>query len=81
VPGQYGSHSTPVIARPAPQRCIAFAIMPGEDPGLVVHATLPNMTFSRETANDRFCIRKCGGSMPPDYSAYSTALFINLPPG
>jgi hypothetical protein len=58
-----------------------FAFMPGEDPGLVVRATLPNMTFSRETANDRFYIRMYDGSTPPNYSEFSKALFINLPLG
>jgi len=58
-----------------------FVFMPGEDPGLVVRATLPNMTFSRETANDRFYIRMYDGSTPPNYSQWSTALFINLPLG
>jgi hypothetical protein len=58
-----------------------FAFMPGEDPGLVVRATLPNMTFARETANDRFYIRMYDGSTPPNYSEWSTALFINLPFG
>jgi hypothetical protein len=58
-----------------------FAFMPGEDPGLVVRATLPNMIFSRESANDRFYIRMYDGSTPPNYSEFSTALFINLPLG
>jgi len=58
-----------------------FAFMPGEDPGLVVRAALPNMTFARETANDRFYIRMYDGSTPPNYSEFSTALFINLPQG
>ena len=58
-----------------------FAFMPGEDPGLVVRATLPNMTFARETANDRFYIRMYDGSTPPNYSEWSTSLFINLPLG
>lgn len=58
-----------------------FVFMPGEDPDLVVRATLPNMTFSRETANDRFYIRMYDGSTPPNYSEFSTALFINLPLG
>jgi hypothetical protein len=58
-----------------------FAFMPGEDPDLVVRATLPNMTFSRESANDRFYIRMYDGSTPPNYSEFSTALFINLPLG
>jgi len=58
-----------------------FCFMPGEDPGLVMRATLPNMTFSRESANDRFYIRMYDGSTPPNYSEFSTALFINLPLG
>ena len=58
-----------------------FAFMPGEDPGLVARSTLPNMTFSRETANDRFYIRMYDGATPPNYSEFSTALFINLPLG
>jgi hypothetical protein len=58
-----------------------FAFMAGEDPGLVVRATLPDITFSRETANDRFYIRIYDGSSPPNYSQFSTALFINLPLG
>jgi hypothetical protein len=56
-----------------------FAFMAGEDPDLVVRATLPNITFSRQSANDRFYIRMYDGSTPPNYSQFSTALFINLP--
>jgi hypothetical protein len=56
-----------------------FAFMAGEDTGLVARATLPNITFSRESANDRFYIRMYDGSTPPNYSEFSTALFINLP--
>ncbi len=58
-----------------------FAFMPGEDPTLAVRATLPNMTFSRISANDRFYIRMYDGLTPPNYSEWSTALFINLPLG
>ena len=46
---------------------------------LVMRGTQPNMTFSRETAQDRFYIRMYDGSTPPNYSEFSTALFINLP--
>jgi hypothetical protein len=56
-----------------------FAFMAGEDPDLVVRATLPDMTFSRESANDRFYVRMYDGSTPPNYSQFSAALFINLP--
>jgi hypothetical protein len=56
-----------------------FAFMPGEDPGLVVRASTPNLTFAREMATDRFYIRMYDASTPPNYSEHSTALFINLP--
>jgi hypothetical protein len=58
-----------------------FAFMPGEDPGLVMRATQPNLTISRISANDSFYIRMYDGSTPPNYSEFSTALFINLPLG
>ncbi len=56
-----------------------FAFMAGGDPGLVARTSLSNLTFSRETANDRFYIRMYDAATPPNYSEFSTALFINLP--
>jgi hypothetical protein len=53
--------------------------MPGEDPSLVMRSTQSTITFSRIAANDRFYIRMYNGSTPPNYSEFSTALFINLP--
>jgi hypothetical protein len=58
-----------------------FAFMSGEDPGLVARGPEPIMTFSRENAADRFYIRMYDGSTPPNYSEFSTALFVNLPLG
>jgi hypothetical protein len=56
-----------------------FAFMPGEDPTLVLRGSQPNLTFSRVSASDRFYIRMYDGATPPNYSEFSTALFINLP--
>jgi hypothetical protein len=58
-----------------------FEFMPGTDPGLVIRSNLPNITFSRESTNDRFYVRMYDGATPPNYSEFSTALFINLPLG
>jgi hypothetical protein len=58
-----------------------FAFMPGEDPDLVMRGSQPNLTFSRETASDRFYIRMYDSSTPPNYSEFSAAIFINLPLG
>jgi hypothetical protein len=56
-----------------------FAFMAGEDPTLVMRGAGPSLTFSRVAASDRFYIRMYDGSTPPNYSEFSTALFINLP--
>jgi hypothetical protein len=56
-----------------------FAFMPGEDPTLVLRGSETNLTFSRVSASDRFYIRMYDGATPPNYSEFSTALFINLP--
>lgn len=56
-----------------------FVFMPGEDPTLVTRGSEQNLTFSRVSASDRFYIRMYDGSTPPNYSEFSTALFINLP--
>lgn len=58
-----------------------FGFMPGEDADLVMRGTQQNLTFSRQSANDRFYIRMFDGSTPPNYSEFSAALFINLPLG
>jgi hypothetical protein len=56
-----------------------FVFMPGEDPALAMRGSQQNLTFSRVSASDRFYIRMYDGSTPPNYSEFSTALFINLP--
>jgi hypothetical protein len=56
-----------------------FAFMPGEDADLVMRGSQQSMTFAREAWSDRFYIRMYDGATPPNYSEFSTALFINLP--
>lgn len=56
-----------------------FCFMAGEDPTLVARTSAQTITFSRVSAEDRFFIRMYDGSTPPNYSEFSTALFINLP--
>jgi hypothetical protein len=58
-----------------------FEFMAGTDPGLVTRSSVANISFSRESANDRFYIRMHDGASPPNYSEFSAALFINLPLG
>ena len=56
-----------------------FAFMPGQDPTLALRGSQPNLTLLRASASDRFYIRMYDGAIPPNYSEFSTALFINLP--
>ncbi len=55
------------------------AFMSGQDPTLALRGAQPNLTLLRASASDRFYIRMYDGSTPPNYSEFSTALFINLP--
>ncbi len=85
VTAMNGSAVTVNTGAPAPNgggfeiRLRDFAFMPGEDPTLVMRGSQQNLTFSRVSASDRFYIRMYDGSTPPNYSEFSTALFINLP--
>ena len=56
-----------------------FAFMAGDDPTLAMRGAATSLTFSRVAASDRFYIRMYDGATPPNYSEFSTALFINLP--
>ncbi len=56
-----------------------FAFMPGNDSTLVLRGSQQTLTFPRLSSNDRFFIRMFDGATPPNYSEFSTALFINLP--
>jgi hypothetical protein len=40
-----------------------------------------NMTFTRQTAADRFYVRMFDGANPPNYSEFSAAVFLNMPLG
>jgi hypothetical protein len=56
-----------------------YAFMMGEDAGLVMRGSQPNLTFTRQTAADRFYIRMFDGADPPNYSEFSAAVFFNMP--
>ena len=56
-----------------------YAFQPGQDPTLALRGSQQNLTLLRVSAADRFYIRMYDGSTPPNYSEFSTALFINLP--
>jgi hypothetical protein len=56
-----------------------YAFMMGEDPGLVMRGSQPNMTFTRQTAADRFYVRMFDGADPPNYSEFSAVAIFHTP--
>jgi hypothetical protein len=46
-----------------------------------MRASTQAMTFTRETASERFYVRAYDGATPPNYSEFSAALIFNLPLG
>jgi hypothetical protein len=52
---------------------------PGPGPDLVLRVPVSNFTIPRQAAMERYYIRMYDGSTPPNYSRFSTAVFVNLP--
>lgn len=56
-----------------------WAFTPGPGPDLVLRTSVPNFTIPRQAVTERYYIRMYDGSTPPNYSRFSTAVFVNLP--
>ncbi len=52
---------------------------PGNDADLVLRSPVPNFTIPREAAIEQYYIREYDASIPPNYSRFSSAVFINVP--
>ncbi len=55
----------------------AFSAGPGPD--LVLRSPVANFSIPREAAIEQYYIRMYDGSTPPNYSRFSSAVFVNLP--
>jgi hypothetical protein len=51
----------------------------GAGPNLVLRSPVPNFTILRQAAMEQYYIRMYDGSTPPNYSRFSSAIFVNLP--
>jgi hypothetical protein len=51
----------------------------GPGPDLVLRSPVPNFTIPRQAAMEQYYIRMYDGSTPPNYSRFSSAVFVNLP--
>lgn len=55
-----------------------WAFGPGTDSDLVLRSPVNNFTIPREAAMERYYIRMYDGSTPPNYSRFSSAVFVNV---
>jgi len=51
---------------------------PGTDSDLVLRSPVNGFTIPREAVMERYYIRMYDGSTPPNYSRFSTAIFVNV---
>ncbi len=52
---------------------------PGTDSNLVLRSPVSNFTIPREAAMEQYYIRLYDASTPPNYSRFSSAIFVNVP--
>ncbi|WP_158752289.1 hypothetical protein [Acidobacterium sp. S8] len=52
---------------------------PGTDSDLVLRSPASNFTIPREAAIEQYYVRMYDGSTPPNYSRFSSAIFVNVP--
>jgi hypothetical protein len=52
---------------------------PGTDSDLVLRSPVSNFTIPREAAMEQYYMRLYDASTPPNYSRFSSAIFVNLP--
>jgi hypothetical protein len=55
-----------------------WAFGPGTNSDLVLRSPVANFTIPREAATERYFIRMYDGSTPPNYSRFSSAVFVNV---
>ena len=52
---------------------------PGTDSDLVLRSPVSNFTIPREAAMEQYYLRMYDASTPPNYSRFSSAIFVNVP--
>ena len=52
---------------------------PGPGADLVLRTSVPNFSIPRQLVMEQYYIRMYDGATPPNYSRFSTAVFVNLP--
>jgi hypothetical protein len=56
-----------------------WAFGPGTNSDLVLRSPVANFSIPREAATEQYFVRMYDGSTPPNYSRFSSAIFVNVP--
>ena len=76
---QIAANATPPPAGGFEVRRRDWGFSPGPGPDLVLRSPVPNFTIPRQAAMEQYYIRMYDDSTPPNYSRFSSAVFVNLP--
>jgi len=75
---QVSANATPPINGGFEVRRRDWAIGPGVNSDLVLRSPVPNFLIPREAAIEQYYVRMYDGSTPPNYSRFSSAVFVNV---
>jgi hypothetical protein len=76
---QIAANATPPAGGGFEVRRRDWSFTPGPGPDLVLRSPVPNFSIAREAAVEQYYVRQYDGSTPPNYSRFSSAVFVNLP--
>jgi len=75
---QVSANVTPPVNGGFEVRRRDWAFGPGTNSDLVLRSPVANFTIPREAVTERYFIRMYDGSTPPNYSRFSSAVFVNV---
>jgi len=75
---QVSANATPPVNGGIEVRRRDWAFGPGTNSDLVLRSPVPNFSIPREAAMEQYYIRMYDGSTPPNYSRFSSAVFVNV---
>jgi hypothetical protein len=75
---QVSANTTPPAGGGFEIRRRDWAFGSGTNSDLVFRSTVPNFSIPRESAMEQYYIRMYDGSTPPNYSRFSSAVFVNV---
>ena len=75
---QVSANATPPVNGGFEVRRRDWAFGPGTNSDLVLRSPVPNFSIPREAVMEQYYIRMYDGSTPPNYSRFSSAVFVNV---